>query len=122
MLAFKGFNSFQSTEFQQYNIEYFSLDKTYNIALTFDDGPGKGTEKILNLLKKYNIKATFFVLGSQVKTHAHLTNRIVSEGHLLANHSYTHPQLAKNTYRLHPELLIQELQKTHALIKPYLDH
>ena len=121
VFAFTDSNGFQSTEFQRYNIQYFSLDNTYKIALTFDDGPGKGTEKILNLLKKYDVKATFFVLGNQVKNHAHLTRRIVSEGHLLANHSYTHPQLAKDSYRAHPELLLEELKKTHTLIKPYLN-
>lgn len=59
--------------------------------LTFDDGPSlKVTPAILDILKEYNIKATFFVVGSQAEKHPELLLRIVEEGHLISNHSYSH--------------------------------
>ena len=59
--------------------------------LTFDDGPSQAvTPFILDLLKQENIKATFFVLGSQVKKNPELLKREYLEGHYIANHGYTH--------------------------------
>ncbi|WP_164779807.1 polysaccharide deacetylase family protein [Paenibacillus kobensis] len=60
------------------------------VYLTFDDGPSKLTPQVLDILKKENIKATFFVLGEQVKAHPELLKRIVAEGHTVGNHSYNH--------------------------------
>ncbi|MBK1987580.1 polysaccharide deacetylase family protein [Sphaerospermopsis aphanizomenoides BCCUSP55] len=61
------------------------------IALTFDDGPWpKSTAQILDILKKNNIKGTFFVLGQNVKNYPDLTKRIVAEGHTIANHTWHH--------------------------------
>lgn len=72
-----------------------SLDNTHEYAgvvyLTFDDGPVSGiTEKILDILKEYDVKATFFNLGSYVKKNPELTKRAYDEGHTVASHSYTH--------------------------------
>jgi len=62
------------------------------IYLTFDDGPiSDVTTKVLDLLKEYNAKATFFCIGENVKKHPDIYNRILSEGHRVGNHSYTHP-------------------------------
>ena len=58
--------------------------------LTFDDGPSNNTHEILDILKQYNIKATFFVLGIQVQVFPETTNRIYNEGHYIANHGYSH--------------------------------
>ncbi len=61
------------------------------IALTFDDGPDpKVTPLILDILKKNNVKATFFVLGKAAKRHPMLLRRIAAEGHAIGNHSWTH--------------------------------
>jgi polysaccharide deacetylase family sporulation protein PdaB len=61
------------------------------IALTFDDGPDSHeTPEILDVLKKYNAKATFFVIGEQGHKHPDILRREVSEGHELANHSFSH--------------------------------
>lgn len=57
------------------------------IFLTFDDGPGKYTEQLLDVLNKYNVKATFFVVNG---THNSIMKRIVDEGHAIGIHSYTH--------------------------------
>ena len=61
------------------------------MALTFDDGPGPYTEAVLAALARSGVKATFFVTGRHVQEHPELARRIAAEGHLLANHSYSHP-------------------------------
>lgn len=60
------------------------------VYLTFDDGPSPYTTKILNELKKRGIKATFFVIGDQVKMYPDLAKRIVDEGHAIGIHTNTH--------------------------------
>jgi len=63
------------------------------IALTFDDCPDPATTgQILDKLKKYGAKATFFLLGENVEKYPDLVKRIVEEGHDVANHSYDHPK------------------------------
>ena len=64
--------------------------ETKRAFLTFDDGPSQNTNDILNILKDNNIKATFFVLGSQVEVFPETTNRIYNENHFIANHGYSH--------------------------------
>ena len=62
------------------------------VALTFDDGPDpKATPAVLDLLKREEIPATFFCVGENVAAHPEIAKRIAADGHLLANHSYTHP-------------------------------
>lgn len=61
------------------------------VALTFDDGPVKGqTEKVLDILHAYGVKATFFCIGKRMEENPDLVQRMVAEGHLVSNHSYTH--------------------------------
>jgi peptidoglycan/xylan/chitin deacetylase (PgdA/CDA1 family) len=62
------------------------------VALTFDDGPDpKATPELLDLLKREGIAATFFCVGKNVEANPDIAARIAGEGHLLANHSFTHP-------------------------------
>lgn len=63
---------------------------TKEIYLTFDDGPSRSTPQILDILKEYGVKATFFVVGKTDETSVALYQRIVEEGHTLAMHSYSH--------------------------------
>jgi peptidoglycan/xylan/chitin deacetylase (PgdA/CDA1 family) len=64
------------------------------VALTFDDGPnGDTTARLLDKLAKYNIKATFFLVGKYVLAQPELARRIVAQGHAVGNHSMTHPRL-----------------------------
>ena len=58
--------------------------------MTFDDGPSKNTMQILDILKKYNIKATFFVNGKEDEFSLKVYERIIKEGHNLGNHTYSH--------------------------------
>lgn len=62
------------------------------LYLTFDDGPQPDvTDKVLDLLKKHNAKATFFCIGENVRKHPEIYQRILAEGHRTGNHSNTHP-------------------------------
>ncbi|MBT2728811.1 polysaccharide deacetylase family protein [Bacillus sp. ISL-75] len=64
------------------------------IALSFDDGPDtRFTPLILDILNKYAVKATFFLLGTRVHTYPDITKRIYSKGHAIGNHTYWHPKL-----------------------------
>lgn len=60
------------------------------VYLTFDDGPSSKTNKILDILKEYEVKATFFVVGKEDELSVAAYRRIVEEGHTLAMHSYSH--------------------------------
>jgi peptidoglycan/xylan/chitin deacetylase (PgdA/CDA1 family) len=63
------------------------------VALTFDDGPyGDATNQILDILKKEKVPATFFLLGINVEKYPAITKRIVNEGHVIGNHSYSHSE------------------------------
>jgi peptidoglycan/xylan/chitin deacetylase (PgdA/CDA1 family) len=71
------------------------LPSTKIIALTFDDGPDPAnTPKILDILQRHNVKATFFVEGQKADDYPYLIWREYQEGHMVGNHSYTHPRLA----------------------------
>lgn len=65
---------------------------TKKVYLTFDDGPGSQSGKILDILKKNHVKATFFVTGKEDVSSKKIYQRIVKEGHTLAMHSYSHIQ------------------------------
>ena len=61
------------------------------IALTFDDGPVPGvTDKVLDILKKHDLKAAFFCIGQRIYENPDLAKRIVDEGHIIGNHTYGH--------------------------------
>lgn len=75
---------------------FLSAMKPKSIVLTFDDGPTQEyTIKILDILKKYNVKATFFVVGKRVQENCPIIQRMYQEGHEIGNHSYTHSYLTK---------------------------
>ena len=66
------------------------------VALTFDDGPHpRYTEKILSVLAKYGIKATFFMIGANVANYPEVAKRVYGEGHEIGCHTYTHPHMKK---------------------------
>ncbi|MCV3216546.1 polysaccharide deacetylase family protein [Plectonema radiosum NIES-515] len=82
------------------------------IALTFDDGPWPGsTANVLDILKKNNIKGTFFVVGQMLKEHPDLGVRIVTDGHVIANHTWTH-----RYHFMNPQVAAYEVDSTSDLI------
>jgi len=84
------------------------------IAMTFDDGPSATlTPKLLDLLAAHHIKATFFVLGEMVAEHPEILARAAQEGHEIASHSWSHPNLAK----MSQEGVRSQLQRTDDQIK-----
>lgn len=86
------------------------------VALTFDDAPDDiFTPLVLDALKQEGVKATFFCVGNRIEAHPDVMRRIVAEGHIVGNHSYSHPNLPK----LSDEKFRAEIQKTDKLIKQY---
>ncbi|WP_261376973.1 polysaccharide deacetylase family protein [Flavobacterium anhuiense] len=89
-----GINALGSSRISSnYHVKAFChnpLEKEKKIALTFDDGPSIYTLEVLELLKKYNVKATFFCIGKNIETHPEIIQKVISEGHLVGNHSYSH--------------------------------
>lgn len=83
------------------------------VALTFDDGPDDmWTPRILNALKPYNVKGTFFLIGRRAEAHPNVVKRIVQEGHVVGNHTYDHPNLTKIT----PAEVRDEISKASDII------
>ncbi len=84
------------------------------VAMTFDDGPSaKLTPKLLDLLAARHMKATFFVVGENVADHPEILQRAVREGHEIANHTWSHPNLGK----MGDDGVRRELQKTDDAIR-----
>src|SRR5579862_2964595 len=63
------------------------------LALTFDDGPSESTERILDVLARHNVPATFFQIGANVERLPSVARSIAAAGHEIGNHSHTHPLL-----------------------------
>lgn len=91
-----------------HNVYYMDDSTSKKLYLTFDAGYEKGyTPKILDVLKKYNVPATFFLVGDYLKKEEALVKRMVKEGHIIGNHTWSHPDLTK----LDKEAYQEELQK-----------
>lgn len=91
----------ETTEIMQKALEeenaWLQGDKP-RIAITFDDGPNKiYTPMLLDGLKERNVKATFFIIGKKIEGNEEIIKRMVVEGHLLGNHTYSHVQLTRLT-------------------------
>ncbi|MFP4697195.1 MAG: polysaccharide deacetylase family protein [Eubacteriales bacterium] len=83
------------------------------IALTFDDGPDQRyTNEILDLLKEYSIKATFFVVAEKVKSNISIIKRMKEEGHLIALHSLRH----KSAWLMGPYETMKEIPKSKKIL------
>ena len=75
---------------------YYEKKNQKVVALTFDDGPNPATtNQALDTLSKYGIKATFFVLGKNVSGNEEILKRMKADGHVIGNHSWSHPVLSK---------------------------
>lgn len=93
--------------------------KDKKIVLTFDDGPDpKYTIPILDILAKYHIKASFFIVGENAQIHPDIVKRIYQEGHEIGNHTFTHPNIADTS----PFITKLELNSTQRLIQQITGH
>ena len=83
------------------------------VYLTFDDGPHPvHTTEVLDVLRRYGVRATFFVVGAMVQRFPHLLNRVLLEGHTVANHTWNHENLAK----LSGEAIDRTLERTQDIL------
>lgn len=101
-----------------YHIKTISKSKTTlkKVAITFDDGPTPETEKVLDLLRKYNVKATFFCIGKQVERYPEILQKVINEGHTVGNHTYNH----SSKMGFYPvEKIFEELSSTDEIIKKH---
>ena len=103
----------------QWNYHYPSLHSNKNsvapiVSLTFDDGPNpEFTPKVLDLLKQYNSKATFFCIGRNIEEHPEIFKKIIADGHTIGNHTYSH---SKSFGFYGTEKVIEELKRTNRLV------
>lgn len=121
LLLFIGFTGLTSWGSFDIRLNYFlnaysnnPKEKGLKIALTFDDGPHEMTEKVLDLLLKYNAKATFFCIGTQIEKHPGILQRIINEGHIVGNHTYSH---SKSFGFFSTSQVLQEVTQTDALLQ-----
>ena len=84
------------------------------VAVTFDDGPGaESTMMLLDGLKERNVRATFFLVGENIKGHEDIVKRMHDEGHIIGNHTYTHVILTK----IPQEKALEEIYNTNKIIE-----
>lgn len=109
---------------KQFNAYYAEPTEEKVLYITFDAGFENGnTEAILDALKKHNAPATFFLVGNYLKTEPELVKRMVDEGHIVGNHTWSHPDMSKiatkeafskeigDVEKLFQEITGQEMQK-----------
>lgn len=113
------FNGYVYPQEQEKNpdilVDAVNADGVKKAYLTFDDGPNNSvTTGVLDVLRRYNVKATFFLVGSLIEKYPDVARRIYEEGHCLANHSYNH-----NYDELYADNVsfMTQVQKTDDLIK-----
>lgn len=95
----------------QYPAEAYAGKKL--VAITFDDGPGQYTAELLDFLKENEVRATFFMLGTNASRYPDLIKRMDAEGHALGNHSNSHPNLTT----LSTAGVASQLEKCNAAIR-----
>lgn len=102
------------------------VDNRKRVALTFDDGPHKSvTEEILNILDEFDAKATFFMLGKNVKEYPEIAKEVHNRGHIIGNHTWTHPVLTKlsisevqNEYNQTEEMIFNTIGEYTTIFRP----
>lgn len=88
-------------------------------ALTFDDGPHpENTVALLNVLKRYGAKATFFMIGQRAQRYPDLVKMVAEQGHAVANHSLTHAAFPT----LSSSARVREIEACHDALRPYATH
>lgn len=109
----------RAIEYDDDIVIYNNKNNSMKIALTFDDGPHPGqTKRILDILDKYNIKATFFVVGVNIDNYGKHLQDVVSRGHEIGNHTNTHPKVSALDY----SALKNEFSKCQSKINDLCDY
>lgn len=84
------------------------------LAITFDDGPSPSTPQVLEILKRYHVQATFFLIGKNIERHPDIPARIAADGHAIGNHTYSHSLWTSIDF---PKQIGFEIDKTSSLIQ-----
>ncbi len=107
-------NKLENTKNNLSNIYHSDTKRAF---LTFDDGPSQNTETILQILEQYQVKASFFVLGTQVEKKPELVKKIYEQGNFIGNHGYSHNYSAIYSS---PQAVLDEYNHTNSLIQQAL--
>lgn len=83
------------------------------VALTFDDGPSQKVDEILSILNDQDVKATFFLIGNDISKYPEETKKLISAGHEIGNHTYSHKRMVFKT----PSYIKEEIEETDNLIR-----
>ena len=102
------------TEEGKENIKHIYSADVKRAFLTFDDGPSSNTSQILDILNERGIKATFFVLGSNVEKNPEMVKRMYDEGHFIANHGYSH---VYETIYQSPQAVLDEYNRCNQVVR-----
>jgi cellulose synthase/poly-beta-1,6-N-acetylglucosamine synthase-like glycosyltransferase/peptidoglycan/xylan/chitin deacetylase (PgdA/CDA1 family)/spore germination protein YaaH len=93
------FRSIEDESMDSYPLSYTVEQYGYHpkrVALSFDDGPDpEWTPKILDILKRYNVRGTFFMIGEEAENNVRVMQRVYREGHEIGNHTFTHPDISE---------------------------
>jgi peptidoglycan/xylan/chitin deacetylase (PgdA/CDA1 family) len=111
-------DSTQKNNVQAVFVNPYNKDGKKAAYLTFDDGPSTNTPHILDTLKKYNIKATFFIVGKMANENKEMLKREKAEGHTIGNHSYSHDY---NYVYANSTNYLDDLQKNNEVLASILD-
>lgn len=90
------------------------LEEDNRVALTFDDGPVENTLKILEVLDKYQVKASFFCIGKNIEQHPAIFKLLLEKGHFVGNHTYSH---TRKMGFLSSKKLVEEIERCDMVIK-----
>jgi peptidoglycan/xylan/chitin deacetylase (PgdA/CDA1 family) len=88
------------------------------VAITLDDGPGPDSEKVLEILREHEAKVTFFVVGRRVRHHPNAVRAMAAQGHEVANHTWSHPELGALT----EDNLAKEFDRNQKYLKQLTGH
>lgn len=105
--------SFLTTPFEKTFFADNISDSKKQIALTFDDGPGKYTEELLDGLRERNIKASFFLMGRKIENRQEIVKTMYEDGHLVGCHTWSHI----NFFRCDAGAIADEINSTNDLIE-----
>ncbi|MGR9048358.1 polysaccharide deacetylase family protein [Halobacillus faecis] len=107
-------NQESDMKYQDFSLENHLHEEGKEVALTFDDGPHpEVTRKILDVLDKYEAKASFFMIGKRVGYYPEVTQEVSERGHEIGNHTWNHPRLS----RLSDDQIHQQISSTQTILE-----